>query len=152
MLKGQEAAKLREVWNLKSSADLRNRALDRFSHLPFFWLSNALPKGVPDQAALFRPVFEDVLARAEVPRSKIQGWAFHPGGRDVLLALRERLQLSAHDVRWSETVLREFGNLSSPSVFFVLQAAFADSAPSGYWWMSSFGAGFSCHGALLEVD
>jgi len=49
-------------------------------------------------------------------------------------------------------VLREFGNLSSPSVLFVLEAALADSAPSGYWWMSSFGAGFCCQGALLEVE
>jgi alkylresorcinol/alkylpyrone synthase len=68
------------------------------------------------------------------------------------VALRDRLQLSGNDIRWSETVLREFGNLSSASVFFVLKAAFADSAPNGYWWMSSFGAGFSCHGALLEVE
>src|SRR5207248_10427316 len=113
--------------------------------------TNLTPDVPPLAAGHAANVFEDVLARAELPRSKIQGWVFHPGGRDVRLALRQRLQLTAHDVRWSEAVLREFGNLSSPSVFFVLQAAFADSAPSGYWWMSSFGAGFSCHGALLEV-
>jgi len=93
-----------------------------------------------------------VLARADLPRTQVKGWVLHPGGRDVLLALRESLHLAKDDLRWSEAVLREFGNLSSPSVFFVLQAAFADSAPSGYWWMSSFGAGFSCHGALLEVQ
>lgn len=29
--------------------------------------------------------------------------------------------------------------------------ALADSAAGGHWWMSAFGAGFSCHGALLEV-
>ena len=75
-----------------------------------------------------------------------------PGGRDVLLALRKRFQLSSHDVRWSEAVLREHGNMSSPSVLFVLQAALADGVPGGLWWMSSFGAGFSCHGALLEVE
>jgi len=33
----------------------------------------------------------------------------------------------------------------------VLEAALADTVPNGLWWMSSFGAGFSCHGALLEV-
>jgi predicted naringenin-chalcone synthase len=49
-------------------------------------------------------------------------------------------------------VLKEYGNLSSSSLFFVLQAALADSAPNGYWWLSSFGAGFSCHGALLEAE
>ena len=53
--------------------------------------------------------------------------------------------------RLSESVLREFGNLSSAFVYFVLEAALADRARGGWWWMSSFGAGFSCHGALLEV-
>jgi len=36
--------------------------------------------------------------------------------------------------------------------FFVLQAALNDSVPDGLWWMSSFGAGFGCHGALLQVE
>ena len=97
-------------------------------------------------------VFDGVLQRAELGRSQVVGWVFHPGGRDVLVALRQRLNLSQHDTRWSEGVLSEFGNLSSPSVFFVLQAALADSAPDGWWWLSSFGAGFSCHGAVLEVE
>jgi alkylresorcinol/alkylpyrone synthase len=48
-------------------------------------------------------------------------------------------------------MLREFGNLSSAFVYFVLEAALADRARGGWWWMSSFGAGFSCHGALLDV-
>src|ERR1035437_2115622 len=90
--------------------------------------------------------------RNRMTRSQINGWIFHPGGRDVLLALREEFQLSDHDVRWSEAVLREYGNMSSPSALFFLQAALADGAPGGLWWMSSFGAGFSCHGALLEVE
>ena len=55
-------------------------------------------------------------------------------------------------MRWSEAVLREHGNMSSPSVLFVLQAALADSPPGGLWWMASFGAGFTSHGALLEVE
>jgi len=49
-------------------------------------------------------------------------------------------------------MLREYGNLSSAFVYFVLEAALADRAPGGWWWLSAFGAGFSCHGALLEVD
>jgi alkylresorcinol/alkylpyrone synthase len=55
-------------------------------------------------------------------------------------------------VRHSAAILREFGNVSSPTVFFVLEAALNDSVPDGLWWMSSFGAGFSCHGALLKVN
>jgi alkylresorcinol/alkylpyrone synthase len=116
-------------------------------------LRNILTPQVPELAAKHcETVLADTLARSNVARSQINGWIFHPGGRDVLLALRERFQLSDHDVRWSEAVLREYGNMSSPSVLFVLQAALADGAPGGLWWMSSFGAGFSCHGALLEVE
>jgi alkylresorcinol/alkylpyrone synthase len=70
----------------------------------------------------------------------------------VLLALRERIRLSEADVRWSEAVLREHGNMSSPSALFVLEAALAARAPGGWWWMSAYGAGFSCHGALLAVE
>lgn len=116
-------------------------------------LRNILTSQVPNQAAAYaQEVLDQTLARAGVHREQVIGWILHPGGRDVLLALRERLGLRPHDVRWSESVLAEYGNLSSPSVIFVLQAALADSAPDGFWWMSSFGAGFSCHGALLEVS
>jgi alkylresorcinol/alkylpyrone synthase len=66
--------------------------------------------------------------------------------------MQERLGLTEKDLRWSTAVLREFGNLSSPFVYFVLQAALVENAPGGLWWLSSFGAGFSCHGALLEVE
>jgi predicted naringenin-chalcone synthase len=116
-------------------------------------LRNILTPQVPAVAAEHAAtVLDQVLARARVRRAQVTGWVMHPGGRDVLLAVREQLGLSEHDVRWSAAVLREFGNLSSASVYFVLQATLGDSAPSGYWWMSAFGAGFSCHGALLEVE
>ena len=49
-------------------------------------------------------------------------------------------------------MLREYGNLSSAFVYFVLQAALLAEEPGGFWWMGSFGAGFSSHGALLVVD
>jgi predicted naringenin-chalcone synthase len=115
-------------------------------------LRNILTPQVPQLAAGHAStVFEKAMRSSGVDRSKITGWVLHPGGRDVLSALRERLGLTVENTRWSQTVLENFGNLSSASVFFVLEAAFADSAQSGYWWMSSFGAGFSCHGALLEV-
>jgi alkylresorcinol/alkylpyrone synthase len=116
-------------------------------------LRNILRPEVPGRAAEHAAtVLEKVLAAANISPSQVAGWVLHPGGRDVLLALRKRLGLTENDVRWSAAVLREYGNLSSGSVLFVLQTALADSAPSGYWWMSSFGAGFSCQGALLEVE
>lgn len=115
-------------------------------------LRNILAPQVPALAAQHvNALFQETLQSANVPPSQIAGWIFHPGGRDVLLAVRDKLGLSAEDVRWSEALLRDYGNISSPSVYFVLQSALADSVPDGLWWMSAFGAGFSCHGALLEV-
>jgi predicted naringenin-chalcone synthase len=130
----------------------RSRDLLRFEHRGGL-LRNILTPQVPAVAAQHTAtVLDQVLARSVVRRSQVKGWVMHPGGRDVLLALGERLGLSEDHLRWSAAVLREFGNLSSASVYFVLQAALRDAAPRGYWWMASFGAGFSAHGALLEVE
>jgi alkylresorcinol/alkylpyrone synthase len=111
-------------------------------------LSLQIPQIAGDEAAR---LFAESMAAAGVKRARVAGWVLHTGGRDVLLALRDKLELTEADVRHSAAVLREYGNISSPTVFFVLQRALHDAVPDGLWWMSSFGAGFSCHGALLEV-
>ena len=115
-------------------------------------LRNILTREVPALAADYaQRVRATVLKRAGLLPGDINTWIMHAGGRDVLLAMSERLGLAAHDLRHSAAMLREYGNLSSAFVYFVLDAAVKDDAPPGWWWLSSFGAGFSCHGALLEV-
>jgi alkylresorcinol/alkylpyrone synthase len=96
-------------------------------------------------------VLNTVLTRNGLEPDDVRAWILHAGGRDVLLALERRFERPAEDFRYSAAMLREFGNLSSAFVYFVLQAALLDEAPDGWWWLSSFGAGFSCHGALLRV-
>ncbi len=116
-------------------------------------LRNILTPPVPQLAARNAElVLDKVLDKAGILRSQISTWIWHAGGRDVLAALQQRLSLAAADLNWSSMVLREFGNLSSPFVYFVLQAALKGNAPGGWWWLSSFGAGFSCHGALLQIQ
>lgn len=115
-------------------------------------LRNVLTRPVPRLAAEHAErVLDQVLADTNLSRTSIATWIWHAGGRDVLRALKDRLGLEEQHVRYSETILREFGNLSSAFVYFVLEAALNEGADGGWWWMSSFGAGFSCHGALLEV-
>ncbi len=111
-------------------------------------LTRPVPRLAADHAA---KVLHATLARAGLDASAIDVWIWHAGGRDVLQALRSKLDLSEEDIRYSASMLRQYGNLSSAFVYFVLQAALADGARGGYWWMSAFGAGFNCHGALLEV-
>src|ERR1041385_991281 len=57
-----ESTKLKEIFDLKSSAALREEALTRFALLPSFWLGDILSKGAPTQTNLFRPLLEDLLA------------------------------------------------------------------------------------------
>jgi alkylresorcinol/alkylpyrone synthase len=117
------------------------------------FLFNILKPSVPKLAAsTAAEVLERTLAGTGLKRNDIRAWNFHPGGRDVLHALRDQLDLSETDLKHSASVLRDFGNMSSPSVLFVLDATLKNSAPSGAWWLSSFGAGFTCHGALLGVS
>lgn len=115
-------------------------------------LRNILTRPVPALAARHVEIILDkTLGENGLVRSDINAWIWHAGGRDVLIALQEKLGLTDTDIRWSGAALREFGNLSSAFVYFVLEAALSGGAPGGFWWLSSFGAGFSCHGALLEV-
>jgi len=116
-------------------------------------LRNILTRAVPTLAADYaHRVLDTVLGRAALGPGDVSAWIMHAGGRDVLLALAREFDLNAQDFRYSAAMLREYGNLSSAFVYFVLEAALADDAPGGWWWLSSFGAGFSCHGALLKVQ
>jgi len=116
-------------------------------------LRNILTPAVPALAAKHvDQVLSEGLERSGLSRADITGWILHAGGREILAAVGQRVGLTEHDTRWSAAILRDYGNVSSPCVYFVLQAALQEQARGGYWWMSSFGAGFSCHGALLHVD
>lgn len=116
-------------------------------------LRNILTRAVPKMAAKHAgDVFERVLLEAQIDRGSVCQWIMHAGGRDVLIALQQRLETEPHDFRYSAATLHDYGNLSSAFVYFVLQAALADDAQGGWWWLSSFGAGFACHGALLQVE
>jgi alkylresorcinol/alkylpyrone synthase len=115
-------------------------------------LRNILTLPVPRLAAQHaKRLFDDVAAREELPRDAVSAWILHAGGRKVLEELEAHLALEADELRFSREMLRAYGNLSSPFVLFVLKAALDARERGGHWWMSSFGAGFSCHGALLRV-
>jgi alkylresorcinol/alkylpyrone synthase len=116
-------------------------------------LRNVLSREVPERvAADVRTVRTEMLLEAGLTPADLSATILHAGGRQVLGALQRELCLSETDLRFSSGILRDFGNLSSPFVLFALERALAQSAPGGWWWMSSFGAGLSCHGALFKID
>jgi predicted naringenin-chalcone synthase len=138
----------KQATTLLSAADRDELRFERRGGM----LRNILTPAVPAIAGRHvETVLTDALARANLQRDDIRAWIFHAGGREILAAICQQVNLTEDAVRWSADVLRDYGNVSSPCVYFVLQSALRDRAPDGYWWMSSFGAGFSCHGVLLHV-
>jgi alkylresorcinol/alkylpyrone synthase len=115
-------------------------------------LRNVLTRPVPQHAATHASeVLDGALHRNRLSRDDIAVWVMHAGGRDVLAALQDEVGLTETELRYSAAMLRDYGNMSSAFVYYVLKAALDDGAPGGWWWMSAFGAGFACHGALLDV-
>lgn len=77
---------------------------------------------VPAALARILPSYvETLLKRNAIERDDIGFWAIHPGGRAIVEKAQEVLDLSADDVAVSLDVLRRFGNMSSPTILFVLK-------------------------------
>lgn len=73
----------------------------------------------------------------------------HPGGAKVLSALKTSLALPDEALRHAHDVLRDFGNMSAATVFFVLERCLADGA-SGRFLLSALGPGFTAGFTVLE--
>jgi alkylresorcinol/alkylpyrone synthase len=109
-------------------------------------LRNLLHRSVPGLAAA--AVSRLWAERGPRPVSRV---VTHTGGIDVLDALAG--VLPGHSLEASRSVLRECGNMSSPSVLFALAETLKDEkpGPDGDFWLVSFGAGFSAHACRVGI-
>jgi len=99
-------------------------------------LRNQLDNAVPGLAA---EAVAELYAKRTVEPDRILA---HSGGRDVIDALEALLPLPVSETR---EVLREHGNMSSPSVMFALDRALASANGDRRLWLTAFGAGFAAH-------
>jgi len=88
-----------------------------------------LSRQVPNK---LREGLKDTLKRRcdelGIPLEKIANYAIHPGGKKILEAVAEELGLSEKQMASSYDVLRSYGNMSSPSILFVLKVEFEKGA------------------------
>lgn len=70
-------------------------------------------------------------------------WAIHPGGRSILDAAQGAFSLSDEQMRFSRETLRDFGNMSSATVMFVLEKILRDVSLSGEGVAMAFGPGIT---------
>jgi predicted naringenin-chalcone synthase len=111
-------------------------------------LSLRLPELVAEAAC---EVVSDALRSRSLAVGDVRHWALHTGGEKIINAVRDRIGIPEEKVRASRTVLSEFGNLSSPTVWFVMDEIMRGGVESGDWCiMVAYGAGLSAHAFLLR--
>lgn len=104
-------------------------------------LKNQLHRAVPGLAA---SAVADLYAKRSAEPDQVLA---HSGGRDVIEALEEVLPFSLTETRG---VLRDHGNMSSPSVMFALERRLAANKTTDQrLWLTAFGAGFAAHACEL---
>ncbi len=92
----------------------------------------------------------DTLAGVSLGVEDIDHWAIHAGGEKIIGAIMEAIGLPVGKTIAARKVLKEHGNMSSPTVWFVLDELLRQGFTAGeYCAMVSFGAGLSAHCALL---
>ncbi|MGI6091502.1 MAG: stilbene synthase [Veillonellaceae bacterium] len=84
-------------------------------------------------------------------QAEINHYIVHPGGAKVLTAYNESLGLINGELAEAEDILKHYGNMSSASVFFVLEQFLANtSANNSYGVMLALGPGFSAEQVLFR--
>jgi alkylresorcinol/alkylpyrone synthase len=103
----------------------------------------------PFVEAELEQAIDQILAEVSVPRETIDRFCCHPGGVKVIDAIEIALALPTDALDLERDVLREFGNMSSPTVLFVLERLIARGLPQRTM-LTAFGPGFTCAGLVLD--
>jgi predicted naringenin-chalcone synthase len=103
-------------------------------------------------AANISALLEPLLTRNGLVPNAISHWGIHPGGARILDFLQESLDLSDDAMAPSQGVLRDYGNMSSPTVLFVLDSIqqTRNPQPGEYGILMAFGPGLTMEAALLQ--
>src|SRR3989339_824389 len=97
-------------------------------------------------------LIDNLLRKSVLKKEDIKHWAFHPGGENVINAVKKEVGLNEEQLSRTRSVLSKYGNMSSPTVMFVLNEILNKGVNVNDWLIAvSFGAGFSAHAYLLRV-
>ncbi|GAA3981478.1 type III polyketide synthase [Mucilaginibacter dorajii] len=92
------------------------------------------------------------LQKAKLDAGQITAYAVHPGGRKILEAVEEALELPEESNAFAYQVLQQYGNMSSATILFVLQKILKAQNLVDQKIMSfAFGPGLTVEGMILEM-
>lgn len=112
-----------------------------------------LDKDIPELAGPAAVnVVSGLLKRHNLHTGQIKHWILHSGGRKVIQRIQEDLGLGSDQVRHTRSILRDYGNMSSPTILFVLKETQEMENPNkgDYGVMLALGPGLSVEAALLR--
>lgn len=81
-------------------------------------LSGYIPQLIEEDIT---PLVTAALQNYQLQKKDITHWCIHPGGKKILEVIEKRLRLEKDDLCRSRKVLAEYGNMSSPTILFVLK-------------------------------
>ena len=100
-------------------------------------------RSIPDfTRAEFRGATDTALKACDLSLDQIDRLVAHPGGAKVVEAIEHCLEFEPGSLDHEREVLREYGNMSAPTVLFVLKAVL-DSGATGQFFSCALGPGFS---------
>lgn len=115
----------------------------------------SLSKNIPAIVhSLVKNNVTEFLIGNEISIDKISHFIMHPGGKKILQAYAEGLPVPMERLQFSMDTLRDYGNMSSVTVYFVLEKFLKSTRKKSqeYGLMASLGPGFSSEMLLLKWD
>ena len=99
-----------------------------------------------------KPTISEFLAQNEMSLEDLSHFIIHPGGAKILHAFEKSLSLSNGMLASSRSVLKNYGNMSSSTVIFILEHLTRNFPPDAgsYGLCGAFGPGFSSELILLK--
>jgi predicted naringenin-chalcone synthase len=145
------------------SAEPRGLSIERF-------YATVLPEAASQMAWHIRDLGFDMVLSSRIPTSIAEGirrasdailaglkpkdielWAVHPGGRAILDAVETAFRLPMTALNASRRVLRDFGNMSSATVLFVLKSLLDENKSGANGCAMSFGPGLTAETMLFKA-
>ncbi len=110
-------------------------------------LTNHIPQLIK---AEIKHLLEEALAILSLSIHDIHHWAVHPGGKNILEAINHALLLDDKALQHSYKILKNFGNMSSPTVLFVMKEIMQEIKPQQNVFMVAFGPGITMESLVLS--
>ncbi len=101
----------------------------------------------------FKNLFDRSIDQLKINKQDITHWAIHPGGRRILEVIQKELELKQDDLESSYKILKNYGNMSSPTILFVLKDIWDNKVTMGkkeLTYAVAFGPGLTMESVILE--